>query len=50
MKGAGPSPVLDTTDQWFLRHGLTYFVPEQRAAVRAVHAQVYAQVVTDRAG
>ncbi|WP_244927468.1 hypothetical protein [Nocardioides sp. W7] len=23
------------TDQWFLQHGLAYFVPEQRAAVRA---------------
>lgn len=26
-----PSP----TEQWFLQHGLPYFVPEQRAAVRA---------------
>jgi len=25
---------LAATDGWFLRHGLTYFVPEQRAAVR----------------
>ena len=29
------SSVLEATDQWFLRHGLTYFVPEERAAVRA---------------
>jgi hypothetical protein len=34
MSTTGRSSVLDTTDQWFLRHGLTYFVPEQRAAVR----------------
>lgn len=27
--------VLEATDAWFLHHGLTYFVPEQRAAVRA---------------
>jgi hypothetical protein len=26
---------LEATDLWFLRHGLTYFVPEERAAVRA---------------
>jgi hypothetical protein len=25
---------LAATDRWFLRHGLTYFVPEERAAVR----------------
>lgn len=26
---------VDATEQWFLQHGLPYFVPEQRAAVRA---------------
>ena len=26
---------LAAADEWFARHGLTYFVPEQRAAVRA---------------
>lgn len=29
------SETVAATDQWFLQHGLAYFVPEQRAAVRA---------------
>ena len=32
---AGPPDPVAATDQWFLQHGLAYFVPEQRAAVRA---------------
>ncbi|UMG92025.1 hypothetical protein [Nocardioides sp. TF02-7] len=35
MSDRAAGPVLVATDAWFLRHGLTYFVPEQRAAVRA---------------
>lgn len=32
--GDAIGPTLRMTDQWFLRNGLTYFVPEQRDAVR----------------
>ncbi|MEP9381043.1 hypothetical protein [Nocardioides sp. KR10-350] len=35
MSESDLAATLQRTDQWFLRHGLTYFVPEQRAAVRA---------------
>jgi hypothetical protein len=36
MSSAPPSKeVLRRTDAWFLEHGLTYFVPEKRAEVRA---------------
>ena len=34
MRGAEASEYLRATDAWFARHGLTYFVPEERAAVR----------------
>lgn len=30
-----PQDPLAATDEWFARHGLTYFVPEHRSAVRA---------------
>jgi hypothetical protein len=34
--GAGPATdPLPATDAWFLQHGLSYFVPERRAEVRA---------------
>lgn len=31
---AAPTDRVEATDAWFLQHGLTYFVPEQRAHVR----------------
>jgi hypothetical protein len=31
---AGAADTLRATDQWFLQHGLSYFVPERRAEVR----------------
>ena len=34
MSPRSESPVLAETEEWFLHHGLTYFVPEQRAHVR----------------
>ena len=34
MRHASTDPVL-AADQWFLQHGLTYFVPEERAAARS---------------
>jgi hypothetical protein len=34
VRHALTDPVL-AADQWFLQHGLTYFVPEERAAVRS---------------
>jgi hypothetical protein len=34
VRHASTDPVL-AADQWFLQHGLTYFVPEERAAARS---------------
>ncbi|SDK87395.1 hypothetical protein SAMN05428985_106475 [Nocardioides sp. YR527] len=35
MKQNGSAETLRLTDSWFRHHGLTYFVPEERVAVRA---------------
>ena len=35
MSGAASGDVLRDTEAWFLRHGLSYFVPEERAEARA---------------
>ena len=34
MTRAAPTDVVEATDLWFRRHGLTYFVPEEREQVR----------------
>jgi hypothetical protein len=34
MRGAVPQDALAATDAWFLRNGLSYFVPEQRQGAR----------------
>ncbi len=40
MRHTAATDPLAQTDEWFLRHGLAYFVPERRAAVRkALRAQ-----------
>ena len=35
MKQNEPAEALRLTDSWFRHNGLTYFVPEERVAVRA---------------
>ena len=32
---AAPTDRMQAADEWFLHHGLSYFVPEQRAAARS---------------